>query len=63
MAILITETGSPLIQSPNTLIALRFWEIAIGSTLGILGGWILHKEKIRYLTIKGLKRISSEFRK
>lgn len=57
MTILMTEAANPLINSPETLIALRFWEITIGSILGSIGGWILHKEKIRYATIIGIRKI------
>lgn len=59
MAILLSEAANPLIENPNVLITLRLQEIVIGSSLGALGGWILHKEKIRYATIRGLEKISS----
>lgn len=57
MTIFLSEAASPLMANPDTLIELRFWEIAIGSILGALGGWLLYKEKIRFSTLHGLKRI------
>ncbi|MDF0717193.1 FUSC family protein [Muricauda sp. 334s03] len=57
MTIFLSEAASPLMASPDTLIELRFWEIAIGSILGAFGGWLLYKEKIRFSTLHGLKRI------
>lgn len=57
MTILMAEAANPLIHSPETLVALRFWEILIGSLLGALGGYFIHKEKIRYTSIQGLKKL------
>ncbi len=59
LAIFLSEAANPLISNPNLLIALRLQEIIIGSAIGAIGGWILHKEKIRYATIKGLEKIGS----
>lgn len=58
LAIFLSEAANPIISNPNILITLRFQEIIIGSIIGALGGWILYKEKVRYATIKGLKKIS-----
>jgi len=57
MTILLAEASNPLIGNPNTLISIRFMEIFIGSILGAIGGWVLYKEKLRYSTIKGVKKI------
>ncbi len=62
LAIFLSEAANPLIHSPNDLIKLRLMETLIGSLLGALGGWILYKEKIRYASILGLKKISNEFK-
>lgn len=48
MAILISETGQTFLEDSTILITARFWEICVGSTLGLLGGWLLYKEKLRY---------------
>lgn len=47
MTILLAEAANPLINNPNELISLRFSEIVIGSLLGALGGWVLHREMKR----------------
>lgn len=62
MVIFLSEAANPLINSPNTLIEMRLWETIIGSSLGAFGGWILHKEKIRYTSIAGLKKIGKELK-
>lgn len=58
LAIFLSEAANPIFDTPNLLIFLRLQEIVIGSAFGALGGWILHKEKIRYATIKGLQKIN-----
>ncbi len=58
MTILLTEAANPLAQNPNMLIHLRFIEISIGSILGAIGGWVIYKEKIRYLAIRGIQKIA-----
>lgn len=55
--VLLNEAANPIFSTPDTLIALRFWEIVMGSILGALGGWVLHKEKIRYASINQLEKI------
>ncbi|WP_430973248.1 FUSC family protein [Sunxiuqinia rutila] len=59
LTILLAEAADPIFSTPNTLMALRFWEIVIGSLIGAIGGWLLHKEKIRYATIGELKKIGA----
>lgn len=54
LAIFMSEAADPIINSPATLITLRFNEIVLGSLLGALGGWLLHKEKLRYFALKKL---------
>lgn len=59
LAIFLSEAANPIIDTPNLLIELRLKEIVIGSAIGAFGGWLLHKEKIRYATIRGLEKIGS----
>lgn len=61
LAIFLSEAANPIITTPNELIVLRFQEIIIGSFIGAIGGWLLHKEKVRYATIKGLAKITNGF--
>ncbi len=57
LAIFLSEAANPIINMPDQLILFRLKEIVIGSFIGAVGGWILHKEQIRYATIKGLQKI------
>lgn len=52
MTILLAEAANPLINNPNELITLRFTEIVIGSLLGALGGWMLHREMKKFIAKK-----------
>lgn len=64
LTIFLAESGSPIIDNPNDLIATRFVDILIGSLIGAVAGWFLyHKKlkaatqsKIRKTTIKMLKK-------
>jgi hypothetical protein len=61
LTLFLSEVGNPGVGISNDLITLRFWEILIGSALGALGGWILHREQLRYAAIKGIKIINTKF--
>lgn len=56
MGILLAETGSPKALDPNDLLKMRLIEILIGSILGGIGGYFLYNERIRYNSVKNLKR-------
>jgi len=58
LTILLTEAGNPLIQDPNMLVYIRFWDILLGSVLGFVGGWVLYHEKIRYHAVKRIRKAS-----
>lgn len=60
LAIFFTEAADPLINSPDMLVELRLKETVIGSVLGALGGWLLHREKLRFATIRGIRIINYE---
>jgi len=60
LAVFLSEAANPLINTPDLLIGLRFKEIVIGSILGAIGGWVLHREKLRFATIRGIRIISYE---
>lgn len=46
LTFLLAETANPAIYHPTELIAARFNEIAIGSLIGALGGWFIHRKTI-----------------
>lgn len=56
MTILLAEANGSMIQNPDQLIYVRFWDISIGSVIGIVGGWFIHHEKIRYHAALQLRR-------
>lgn len=56
MTVLLTEAANPLIQDPNLLAYVRFWDIALGSMIGAIGGWVIHHEKIRYYAVQRIRK-------
>ncbi|MFM6929972.1 MAG: FUSC family protein, partial [Bdellovibrio sp.] len=58
MTILLTEAGNPLIHNPEVLVPIRFWNIALGSLIGAIGGWVIYNERIRFIA-KGRERLQS----
>lgn len=62
LTVLLAEAGNPMIHDPNALLYIRLIDITIGSLIGALGGWILHQEKIRYHSLKNIRRIRIAFK-
>ena len=56
LTVLLTEAANPLILNPNMLVYVRFWDIALGSMLGAVGGWVIHHERIRYHAIQRIRK-------
>jgi uncharacterized membrane protein YgaE (UPF0421/DUF939 family) len=56
MGILLAETGSATSLDPDYLLKMRLIEILIGSAIGCIGGWFLYNERIRFNSIKHLRR-------
>ncbi len=56
MTIFLAEVGNPLILNPNELIYIRFWNIVLGSFIGVIGGWVLYHEKTRYHSIRNMRK-------
>lgn len=50
MTILLTEAGNPMIHNPEVLVPIRFWNIALGSLMGALGGWVIYHKRIRFMS-------------
>ncbi len=56
LGVLLAETGSAITSDPNHLLQMRLIEVLIGTGLGLIGGWFLFHEKIKYLDKKYHKR-------
>jgi len=54
LTIFLTEPNMSLMGQPNHLIAIRFFDILIGSIMGAVGGWLLYHEQIHFFTKKQL---------
>lgn len=63
LAIFLSEAGDPLLNMPELLVELRLKDTLIGSFIGAIGGWILHREKLRFATIRGIRIINYEIGK
>lgn len=63
MGILLAETGSSTSLNPDYLLKMRLLEILIGSLIGCVGGWFLYNEKIRFNSIKNLRKSKVVLRK
>ena len=56
MGMLLAETGSPTSLDPDHLLKMRLIQILIGSAIGSIGGWFLYNEKLRFNTVKNLRK-------
>lgn len=63
MGILLAETGSSTSLDPDYLLKIRLLEILIGSAIGCIGGWFLYNERIRFNSIKHLRKSKVVLRK
>jgi Predicted membrane protein len=63
LTVLLTEAANPLIQNPNMLVYVRFWDILLGSGLGLAGGWILYHEKIRHHAVRRIRKTRKLFKR
>jgi len=63
MGILLAETGSSTSLNPDYLLKMRLLEILIGSAIGCIGGWFLYNERIRFNSIKHLRKSKIVLRK
>lgn len=48
LTIFMAESSASLASNPGQLFLARFIDILIGSSLGAIGGWVLHNEHIHY---------------
>lgn len=63
MGILRAETGSATSLNPYYLLQMRLLEILIGSAIGCIGGWFLYNERIKFSSIKNLRKSKVVLRK
>lgn len=63
MTILIAETVNPIYHNTDILIQVRFWDILIGSAIGAIGGWFIYHEKIRFHTIRRIKKVGASIKR
>lgn len=55
MTILLSEVGSSIYLEPNILILARLKDVLIGSIFGIVGGWVIYNEKLRFKAVKSIR--------
>jgi len=46
MTVFLAEIGKGMHIGPNQLISARLLDIAVGSLIGVLGGWMLHNQQL-----------------
>lgn len=56
LTIFLAESHRVLSQNTNLVFMARLIDITIGSTIGVVGGWVLYQEKIHYQTILQLRK-------
>lgn len=56
LTIFLAEPNISLIGEPDQLIATRFFDILIGSTIGAIGGWMLYHQQIHFFTKSQIKK-------
>ncbi len=54
LTIFLAEPNMSLMGHPDHLIAIRFFDILIGSIMGAFGGWLLYHERIHFFTKRQL---------
>lgn len=47
MTIFLADVGAGMGANITELIAARFWDIVLGSAMGLLGGWVIHRRPLR----------------
>ncbi len=57
MTILLAETANPYIHNTNQLITARLIDILIGSAIGMIGGYFIYQENIRYAAIRRVRKV------
>ena len=63
LTILLTEINNPQLTNPQLIISARFWNIFLGSLLGLVGGVLIHNEKVKQKTIIQIRKTRIAFKK
>jgi hypothetical protein len=63
LTIFLSESGRQLTQHTNQIFVARMIDIIIGSTMGIIGGWILYHERVHFYTTLQLRKSKVLMRK
>ena len=56
LTILLVEASDAIVNNASTFILIRFYNIVLGSMIGIFGGWLIYHEKIHYSAIKKIRK-------
>lgn len=63
LTIFLAESGGELTQDTTQVFLARFFDILIGSCIGMIGGWLLYHEKIHYYSQKQLHKLATKKKK
>ncbi|MDD2545233.1 MAG: FUSC family protein [Burkholderiaceae bacterium] len=55
LTLFLADAGAGMSANTPALIAARFWDIALGSTIGLLGGFAIHHARSRALLLRCLR--------
>jgi len=55
MTILLSEVGNSIYLEPDILIISRLKDVLLGSSFGIIGGWVIYNEKLRFSAVKQIR--------
>lgn len=63
LTILLAELGHPALADRDILVMARLIDIAAGSILGMLGGWLIYTNWLRYDVVKNVRETSLTLQK
>ncbi|MGV4413710.1 FUSC family protein [Chryseobacterium sp. T1] len=55
MTVLLSEAGHSLTLDPDLLVISRLKDVLLGSLLGIIGGWVIYNERLRFHFVKRVR--------
>lgn len=48
LTIFLADVGAGMAANAPELVTARFWDTVLGSALGLLGGWVIHRRPLRF---------------